>query len=91
MAFRIIFSIGILFSVLFLPFWFSLVLGVGGMLYFRLYLEAPILMLLSDSLYGVQEVRYFGFMFVSLLLCTILFLVVEFLKGKLKFYQYIKY
>ena len=87
MILRIFASILLLFSILFLPFWVSIILAILGMLYFSLFYEAVALFLLSDLLYGTPEVKLFNIFFFSFILSIILLLVIEFLKKKLKFYK----
>jgi len=84
---RIIFSILLLFSILFLPFYISTILALVGMFYFAFYLEAPLLFFLIDLLYGVPEVRFHNNIFLSFLIMIIIFIVIEMLKKKLKFYS----
>ena len=84
---RISFAILLLFSVLFLPFWVSVILAILGMLYFSLFFEAVALFLLSDLLYGATEPKLFNIFFFSFILSIILLLVIEYLKKKLKFYK----
>ncbi|MEK7572358.1 MAG: hypothetical protein AAB493_00680 [Patescibacteria group bacterium] len=87
MMLRIFASILLLFSILFLPFWVSVILALLGMLYFSLFYEAVVLFLLSDLLYGAPEARLFNIFFFSFILSIIFLLVIEFLKKKLKFYK----
>lgn len=86
MLLRISAFLVLLFSILFLPFWLSLVLAFGGMMYFKVFLEAPALFLLSDLLFGAPESRFSNFIFLSLSISVALILFAEFLKKKLKFY-----
>ena len=84
MAFRIGFIILLLISVLFMPIYVSLFLVLFGIIYFNLFLEGPVLLLVSDLLYGVKEVRFFNFLFVSFFLSLLVLVVVELLKKRLK-------
>lgn len=86
MVFRILSSIALLFSVLFMPFWLSVILVLAGMIYFPFFLEAVILFFLSDLLYGAREAKYFQMVFVSLTISILALTIIEFLKKKLKFY-----
>lgn len=87
MLFRICFSVALLLSVLFMPFWASVILALGGMLYFHYYLEALLLFFISDLLYGASEARFFHITFGSLVLSSILFTLAEFIKRKSIFYK----
>ena len=86
MALRISFSLILLFSILFLPFYISAILVLIGMAYFSFFIEAGLLFLLSDLLYAVKEIKFFNITFVSFLSSIIFLLVIEFLKKKLRFY-----
>ncbi|MDQ3075651.1 MAG: hypothetical protein M3Q34_00795 [bacterium] len=84
MALRIAYSILFLLSILFAPILVSIILALLGMIYFDLYLEAPFFLLLSDLLYGVTEVRYYGVPFVSFLGTALVFVVIQLSKKQLK-------
>lgn len=77
----------LLYSILFLPFWVSAILTLAGIIYFKFFIEALFLFLLSDLLYGVPEARFLNITFVSVLMISILFIVIEYLKKKLKFHS----
>ena len=83
---RILASVALLGSILFAPFWVSTILGLAFMAYFSLYLEAVFIFFLSDTLYGVKEVKLFGMVFVASIVSVAVLLVVEFFKKKLRFY-----
>jgi glucan phosphoethanolaminetransferase (alkaline phosphatase superfamily) len=87
MVLRILASIVLLFSVLFMPFWLSVILGLGAMVYFNYFFEAVILFGLSDALYGVREARFHGIVFVSFIASIIFLILLEALKKKLNFYN----
>jgi len=86
MALRILAFFALLFSILFMPFWISVVLALLAMAYFSMFLEAVFLFLLSDLLYGVGENRLFGIVLISFFASVLLLVLVELLKKKLKFY-----
>lgn len=86
MVLRILASVVLLFSILFLPFWFSALLALGGMIYFRVFFEAVALFFASDLLYGVPEPKFFGLVFVSFFTSLAALVAIEALKKKLKFY-----
>lgn len=87
MAFRIFFSILVLFSLLFLPFWISIALTILGITYFDFYFEGVILIFLLDLLYGVKEVRFFNLTLLATIIILIFFLLKEIFKKKFKFYK----
>ena len=86
LIFRIFFSLILLFSILFLPFWFSIILGFFGIFYFSFFVEAVILMFLSDLLYGIQKEKFLNMYFISFLFFFLIIFVIEFIKKKIKFY-----
>ena len=88
MMLRILASVVLLFSILFLPFWVSIILALAGMIYFRFFLEAVFMFLLSDLLYGVKEAKFFNIVFISLIVYALVLTGVEFVKRRLKFYPY---
>jgi len=73
--------------VLFLPFYVSLVIGFVGMLYFKFYLEAVAIFLLSDLMHGSKEARFAYFLFVSFFASFVCFLVLELMKKKIRHYR----
>ena len=83
---RILASLLLLWSILFMPFWVSLILALAGIVYFPYFGEAIILFFLSDLLYGIKEARLFNLTFISMILAVVFLIGIEFLKKKLKFY-----
>lgn len=77
----------ILFSVLFLPFIFTVLFALCAILYFKNYYEAILVLFLSDLIYGASETRYFHMYFVGAIVTTITLFTMEALKTRLKFYQ----
>jgi hypothetical protein len=88
MIYRISASILLLFSILFMPFWVSVVLALLGMVYFNIFWEAVILFLLSDLLGGVMEAKFHNMIFISFFTATIILIIIEVVKKKLKFYSH---
>jgi len=84
MLLRILASIVLLLSVLFLPFWVSVILALASMAYFSFFLEAVFLFLLSDLLYGVKEPKLFNMIFVSFSIALVCFIILELLKKRLR-------
>jgi hypothetical protein len=87
MLLRIIASFLLLISILFMPFWLSIVLALVSMVYFSIFWEATVLFLLSDLLYGVKEAKFSGMIFISFIVALIVLVLIEIIKKKLKFYQ----
>ncbi|HPS21614.1 MAG TPA: hypothetical protein PLO44_02300 [Candidatus Paceibacterota bacterium] len=86
MLLRILAFIILLFSILFLPFWISIILGIFATIYFRNYWEVVVLFFISDFLYGVQNTKYAFLTFTSGIFALLFLILVEFLKKKFKFY-----
>jgi len=85
MKLRILASFVLLLSMLFMPFWVSVILALIGMVYFSFFWESVALFFLSDLLYGAEEARFFGLVFVSLVSSFVVLISIEFLKKKLRF------
>jgi hypothetical protein len=88
MLLRILAFFILLFSVLFMPFWVSVILALAGMVYFNIFLEGPILFLLSDVLYGVREAKFSGVVFLSFIGASTFLIIIEIIKKKTRFYDY---
>lgn len=67
-----------------MPFWLSVLLALTGVFYFNIFWEAVGLLFLSNLLYGVGDPSA---IFISLLIYTIIFIAIEMLKKKIKFYD----
>lgn len=86
MALRIISIFILLFSITFLPFWFSALLWLIAIFYFSLFFEGALLFLLSDLLYGAHVTKFSGLLFTTFLSAVFITIAVEILKKFLKFY-----
>jgi hypothetical protein len=86
MLLRILAFFVLLFSILFMPLWVSIVLALSGMIYFNVFWEAVLLFLLSDLLYGVREAKLSGMIFISFAVSVLVLIIIEIVKKKLKFY-----
>lgn len=84
---RILASILLLISILFLPFWVSVILALAGIIYFSFYWEGVILFLLSDLLYGTQEGLFLNIISTSFVVSFLVLVITELVKKKLKFYN----
>jgi len=87
MALRICFSVILLLSILFMPWWLSVILGLLGILLFSVFWESIVLFFISDLIYGVKEPRFFNFIFVSTVMAVLTLVLLELLKKKLRFYN----
>jgi len=87
MVLRICVALILLLSVLFMPFWVSLLLAFVGMIFFSFFVEALVALLISDLLFGVKEVRFFNIYFVSLLIAVVMLTIIEIFKTKSSFYN----
>jgi len=88
MIYRILTSLLLLLSILFMPWWVSVILALAGMIYFNVFWEAVVLFLLSDLLWGVREAKFHNMIFISFILTTIILIIIEIIKKKLKFYPH---
>ncbi len=79
---RILASFLLLLSILFMPFWVSVILALGSMIYFNIFWEAIVLFLLSDLLFGVREAKFHNMIFISLIVTTIILIIIEVVKKK---------
>jgi hypothetical protein len=84
---RLIIAICIFFSIFLLPWWCSLIIFCIGIFAIERWYEGLAFALFYDLLYGVPEMRFYGFIFVATLLASVLFVVAEFLKTKLRSYS----
>lgn len=57
------------------------------MFYFSFFLEAIPVLFVSDLLYGASEPKWAGVRFVSLILASILFIIIETAKNKFTFHR----
>jgi len=87
MILRIISSIVLLLSILFMPFWISIILVLIVIAYFPLFLEAVVIFLISDLMFGIPEAKFANYVFVSSTTVFILLIIFELLKNKIKFYS----
>ena len=87
MAFRILTSCLILISVLFFPFWISILLAILAIVYFNFYWEAIVLFFISDLMFGIKEVRFINVSLVSTIIVMIILVLTDLIKKKLKFYN----
>ena len=84
MILRIFASLIILLSILYMPFWLSIVLALIAMIYFSFFWESVVLFFISDLLYGVGETKFFGIFFVSSIISFLVFILIEIIKKKIR-------
>lgn len=87
MARRILFDLLLFLSVLFGPFWLSVILALVGFFLFPKFWEGVILLFLSDLLFGIKTPRFFGLPYVGILIGAVAFGMAEYLKKHIRFYQ----
>lgn len=83
---RIVFDCLLLFSVFIFPWWAFVALGVIGLLSFNFFYEMMFIGIVADSLYNTATPRFHGLEFVLTLVSSSLFIGIELLKRRLKFY-----
>ncbi|MFH1656492.1 MAG: hypothetical protein ABH956_01820 [Candidatus Nealsonbacteria bacterium] len=85
MILRVLAFLILLFSVLFLPFWVSIILAIFAIIYFPKYWEAVIIFFISDLIYGTPESKFAFLTFTSGIFTFLFVILIEFLKKKFKF------
>ncbi len=84
---RIFAVIILLISALYMPFWMTAFLAVAGMFYFSVFIEALIVFVISDLVFGMREVKFSGAVFITIAIGAVLLAGIEFIKKKMKFYK----
>lgn len=86
MTLRIIFNLLIFTSILFLPWWFTVIIAISFLFMFTSY-EVILLGLFADILYSSSVPSFFNIEFLFTIVFIILFIIVYFVKNKLIFYR----
>lgn len=81
---RILASFILLLSILYMPFWLSVILALIAMAYFSFFWESVALFFLSDSLYGISEIRFFNVFLLSTIISILVLIIIELIKKKLR-------
>jgi len=68
-----------------MPFWFSILIGLGAMAYFPLFWEACLIFLISDLLFGTEQAKLWNMVFVSFISSIVALAVIETVKKKIRF------
>ncbi|MFA6258704.1 MAG: hypothetical protein WCX79_03315 [Candidatus Paceibacterota bacterium] len=84
MLIRILFSVLLLISILFSPFYVSVIIGILGIIYFKFYFEAIILFFLSDMIFGTAREGLFSIVFISSVLSLVFLILTEIVKTKIR-------
>ncbi len=84
MLLRVLTGLILLFSILFMPFWLSVIIALGAMAYFPFFWEGVFLFFLSDLLYGAREERFWNVFFVSFFVSFIVLIIIESVKKKIR-------
>lgn len=87
MYLRILAAIILAISMLWGPFWLTIILALIGILNFTFFFEAAGIMLLADFLYAVSEKRFSGIVFVTFFTTLLIIFLAEFLKKKINLYK----
>ncbi len=87
MSLRILAIFALLFSVLFMPLWVSVILALTGMIYFNVFWEVALLFFLSDLLYGIKETKNSPMIFISFFVSVLVLVLLEMFKKKLRFHD----
>ena len=74
-------------SVLFLPWWVMIIIGIVALFKFNAFYEIVMWGLLADLLYGADVALFYNFGLFLSLGVLLLFIVIEFLKSRIRFYQ----
>ncbi|MEK7088901.1 MAG: hypothetical protein AAB913_02105 [Patescibacteria group bacterium] len=81
---RILVFLILLLSILYMPFWLSIILILIAMAYFLFFLEGIVLFFLSDLLYGTSEIRFLNIFFISTIISFLFLIIIELLKKKIR-------
>ena len=84
---RVVSYIGLIFSIIFLPWWFTLFIAAIFLFYFNHYYELFIFGLFMDFLYAAPQAKYYGIVFISTALAIALIVAAELLKQRLRYYR----
>lgn len=79
---RIIVSVILLLSATYMPFWLTAIIALGGIVYFRYYIEAIIIMFLVDLLFGAEVKMFHGFHFAASISALIILLIAEYIRER---------
>ncbi len=74
----------LLVALIALPFWVLAVLVFLCMLYFKLFIEGVVILLISDLLYGLAEPKFGNMLFISALASALVLALIEYLRTKLR-------
>jgi hypothetical protein len=82
---RIIFDLGLIFSAVFLPWWFVIILLILGISIFDSYYEAFLIAFFIDSVYSISREFFYGISFIYFLIILIFYFLIDLVKMKLRF------
>ena len=83
---RIILNVLMFGSVLFFPWWFTIIIAICFLFAFNAY-EVLFWGLLADILYGVSTTNFFGIRFIFTIIFTLFFIGARILKKRLAYYD----
>jgi hypothetical protein len=87
MGYRILSTLFLILSVLFLPFWLQALFFVLAAFYFSIYWEGVVVFLISDLIFAQNTPKLFGILYGALILSLLFLLAIEILKKKLRYYN----
>ncbi len=83
---RLIFDIILVSTIFFLPWWVSVMLGVIAAFIFHDFYELVVVGVIIDSLYNASIPRFYHFQFVVSVSLVVIFILIQYIKPKLRFY-----
>jgi len=87
LAKRIVVDVLLFASILWLPWWCAALVAFGATFIFDWYYEVVVAGFIADSLYGVPNARFHGFMFVATGISIILFFAALYARPKIRLYK----
>jgi len=84
MLIRVIADIVIFFSILYTPFWLTLLALIGAAFYFRSYYELIGGGILIDMLYGTPLVKFFDVSFITTIITVSLYFIIDRIKQNIR-------
>lgn len=89
MKLRVIFTLILFLSSIFGPFWLTALLVLFGIIYFKLFWEGVIILLISDFFFGVSEARYNNLTYIAFITSLVVLVIAEVVKRKMIIKDYL--
>ena len=74
---------------MFMPFWVTGLLVLFGIIYFKLYWEGVVVLLISDFFFGTSEIRYGNITYISSLASLVILVIAEMIKNRMNLKDYL--